>query len=466
MGESGIWKGVEPDLAGAIKANGIFSNEPLVLARNENSDLLPVSKECSREFFELLFGRDGPLWSLYAKTGIGHPPETARHLNFIGGRMYFCKNVEKRFMRRPGPEKRFALKGGEIIEENPASLASALLIINSPFEIFAHSLDISLLPIYVNEKAREFSEFRKISIRLCEDADEAAENAPGAAKSSMGGALRAMEFSFVSSLAAAFGVRMADQSVWQECEAEKLYEYSGKDEERAIREFGFHSEAPYDISIPRLRENPSSLRLAAQPAPGNMYARWRENAKFLCSRYMCAMREAFLEVGNKAGLGELVFHLRVGELAQAMEEPAKWAKIASERKKNFDSCLTLSLPAEMVFSSGSWARLGTAGTELQGVPAGSQAEATGPAVFIDSDEDYSKDAKGKIIVSKTFSPNLTILFKGAKGMISESGGVLSHSAIIAREMGLPCVVQAKNMAAIREGQTVKIDGKNGKIGIL
>ena len=58
----------------------------------------------------------------------------------------------------------------------------------------------------------------------------------------------------------------------------------------------------------------------------------------------------------------------------------------------------------------------------------------------------------------------TPLFMGIGGLIAETGGQLSHSAIIAREYGLPAVVNVKNATRlIREGQTVIVDGTQGKV---
>ena len=56
----------------------------------------------------------------------------------------------------------------------------------------------------------------------------------------------------------------------------------------------------------------------------------------------------------------------------------------------------------------------------------------------------------------------TPLFAGIGGLIAETGGQLSHSAIIAREFGLPAVVNVKQATRlIREGQTVVVDGDRG-----
>ncbi len=103
--------------------------------------------------------------------------------------------------------------------------------------------------------------------------------------------------------------------------------------------------------------------------------------------------------------------------------------------------------------------------EIAGVSVGGKGIAQGPAVFISAKADYSKNVAGKIIVSDSFSPNLALLYKNAKGVVSKSGGQLAHSAIIAREMDLPAIVQVQNFELIAEGQMLRIDGKTGKITI-
>jgi len=457
-----IPKEIQADLSRVLDANRAFSSEAIVLAKNENSDLILVSKECSKCFFETLFAFDGPLWRIYSETRTGFKPVNSRHLNFIGGRMYFCKNVEKRFIRSPGPEKNILFKEGLVYATKP-SLENAILLISSPFEILSQAIDISLLPVYVDQKLREFPHFRKKSLEECE------KNSGDPLKSaefSMSGAVKAMEFSFVSSLASAFNIRIADSEVWQNCEAERLFSlWSAGKAKEATEEFGFHSESPYDISIPRASENPESLQRFACPAPKNKYARWRENCKFVCSRYLSGMRSAFLNLGKETKLAELVFHLRTSELQGALENQEKWGTIAKQRKMVFYSLLPVSLPSTFVFT-GQWQELSEKGTEIHGTPAGAPGDATGPTVFIDEEADYLKSTKGKIIVSRTLSPNLTTLFNSAKGIVSESGGVLSHSAIIARETGLPCIIQTKNINRIKEGRGIVINGKTGWIRTL
>ena len=58
----------------------------------------------------------------------------------------------------------------------------------------------------------------------------------------------------------------------------------------------------------------------------------------------------------------------------------------------------------------------------------------------------------------------TPLFSSIGGIVAETGGQLSHAAIVAREYGLPAVVGVKNATRlIREGQPVSVDGNQGRV---
>ena len=75
--------------------------------------------------------------------------------------------------------------------------------------------------------------------------------------------------------------------------------------------------------------------------------------------------------------------------------------------------------------------------------------------------------KDKILVAKTTDPGWAFLIKDAIGIISERGSLLSHTAIICRELGVPMVTNIKNASKIlRNGDKVKLDAINGKIEII
>jgi len=71
---------------------------------------------------------------------------------------------------------------------------------------------------------------------------------------------------------------------------------------------------------------------------------------------------------------------------------------------------------------------------------------------------------GDILVCTSTSPTWTPLFGTVGALVSDSGGVLSHTAIVAREYGLPAVVGVKDgTRRIADGQIITVDGDNGMV---
>jgi pyruvate,water dikinase len=61
-------------------------------------------------------------------------------------------------------------------------------------------------------------------------------------------------------------------------------------------------------------------------------------------------------------------------------------------------------------------------------------------------------------------PSWTPLFGIAAAIVTQTGGPLSHCAIVAREYGIPAVVGAHGATErIRHGQTITVDGTNGEV---
>jgi pyruvate,water dikinase len=71
---------------------------------------------------------------------------------------------------------------------------------------------------------------------------------------------------------------------------------------------------------------------------------------------------------------------------------------------------------------------------------------------------------GEILVCATTAPPWTPLFAIAAAVVTDSGGVLSHSAICAREYAIPCVVATQVATEmIRDGSTITVDGTAGVV---
>ncbi len=77
------------------------------------------------------------------------------------------------------------------------------------------------------------------------------------------------------------------------------------------------------------------------------------------------------------------------------------------------------------------------------------------------------DVDGYILMAKRTDPGWTVLFPMAKAIIIERGSVLSHSAVVAREMGITLVAGIRGLTnTVKDGMTVRVDGINGTVEII
>lgn len=98
--------------------------------------------------------------------------------------------------------------------------------------------------------------------------------------------------------------------------------------------------------------------------------------------------------------------------------------------------------------------------------AASPGSVQGTAKVVRSLVEASKLQKGDIMVCEMTVPPWVPLFATVSGVVADSGGILSHCAIVAREFGLPAVVGTRvGTTAIRDGMTVTLDGTRGLVRI-
>ena len=91
---------------------------------------------------------------------------------------------------------------------------------------------------------------------------------------------------------------------------------------------------------------------------------------------------------------------------------------------------------------------------------------TGKVRVILDIRDLGQVQKGEILVTSNTDPGWTPVFSKLGGLITETGGILSHGAVISREYKIPAVTAVKNATTLlRTGQTVHIDGGSGHIRI-
>lgn len=207
----------------------------------------------------------------------------------------------------------------------------------------------------------------------------------------------------------------------------------------------------------------------------------REAARSALIAYLEAVRYALLELGKRLtradGLesADDIFHLTEQEIFALGEDhlPALYAaKRASIRRQiiaawkieqepdvivaepnNTITCIKNNSPDHHLNAGDEW--IGTS------VGAGS---AVGRICIATTPGDGHVMKHGEILVAPSTDPAWTPLFLKAGGLVMETGGYLSHGAIVAREFGIPAVVNIPGiLMRLEEGETIEVDGDHGKV---
>jgi pyruvate,water dikinase len=106
---------------------------------------------------------------------------------------------------------------------------------------------------------------------------------------------------------------------------------------------------------------------------------------------------------------------------------------------------------------------GVPGPLLSGL-AGAPGVASGPARILRSPADGDQLRDGEVLVAEMTSPDWVPVMRRAAAIVTDSGGITCHAAIVAREMGLPCVVGARTATStLATGQVVTVDGTRGEV---
>jgi rifampicin phosphotransferase len=189
-------------------------------------------------------------------------------------------------------------------------------------------------------------------------------------------------------------------------------------------------------------------------------------------------RRDLLELGRRLvarGRLELMddaFHLAVDELERALREPEFDARSTVARQRaRIAAWRRIEVPNRFTSEeAAAFARRGVtgpgAGTLLRGT-AVSPGEVEGRACVLRSPGDEAKMRQGGILVAPATDPGWTPLFARAAGVVVELGGVMSHSATVAREYGLACVSNVDGaVERLRDGDLLHVDGTHGTVEVL
>jgi phosphohistidine swiveling domain-containing protein len=243
-------------------------------------------------------------------------------------------------------------------------------------------------------------------------------------------------------------------------------------------------------------EREIALQIAGHPLEGmfrflqqaaQQYVPIQENHNFYIDQMHTALlRRPLVEAGRRlAAAGSVatpddVFFLTADELQDALLTPGRDRRaVIAERRAARDAGFALDPPETlgapppepllrepMLAAFYGQARRGPSTARvLVGVPA-SPGRVTATARVVRSLAEAGKLEPGDALVCEMTMPPWTPLFSSVSAVVADTGGVLSHCAIVAREYGVPCVVGVGNGTRVLcDGQRITVDGAAGTVTV-
>ncbi|MCL2798082.1 MAG: PEP-utilizing enzyme [Firmicutes bacterium] len=309
---------------------------------------------------------------------------------------------------------------------------------------------------------------------------------------------------------------------WQNSSLEEIVKQYKKDSQvfrlnlvdKLNEEFGYHSDRELDLTCPDYYEDPNfavGLIKAALDSPdksvadtyGNQcelfrqkfksgkykkivrhtetmrkFLWWREEFKDLSTRCYSLIRRFTLALANdyvRQGIIDNpsdIFHLKFTDIFNYIDgniSPAQLKKIIEKSKIYYNSFVNYKHPNEIsgIASVGTATRRKSKlSADIFGVGCGGGI-AKRTAKVISTPEELATVQSGDIVIAKHFDASFAGKFNVIAGIITETGGVLCHSSIIAREYNLPAIVSADGATTkIKTGNMVEMNADTGTIRIL
>ena len=205
-----------------------------------------------------------------------------------------------------------------------------------------------------------------------------------------------------------------------------------------------------------------------------VYAREREATKAALVRALFESRRALNELARRHSIDRDDIYLLVEtELEAALADPAAFAGTIAERRELRSELQRRQPPfwfEGRLPDPSTWPRRdegvpAPAGAQLQGLGVSAGVVVGRVRVVLDPNEP-GELRPDEILVAPQTDPAWTPLFLGAAGVIVEYGAVMSHAAIVARELGIPAVVGVEGATRLPPGTTVRIDGTSGTVTLV
>ncbi len=198
------------------------------------------------------------------------------------------------------------------------------------------------------------------------------------------------------------------------------------------------------------------------------YLALREAAKHRLVKGLAAVRRCLVELDRRYDLRGGIFFLTVADLPRLLAGE-DLRPLIRERRRRRAAVLALDVPT--VLFSDDLEAIGRPparpdANSFFGIPL-SAGVAEGPALVLYEPDQAGAVADGFILVCPSTDPAWVPLMIRARGLVVETGGVLSHGAIVARELGLPAVgALTYATQVLHDGKHLRVDGTAGTVTVL
>lgn len=194
----------------------------------------------------------------------------------------------------------------------------------------------------------------------------------------------------------------------------------------------------------------------------------RENYRFDRTQVFAHIRRIMqhieMELIKNQGLHQGdIYYLQLDEILNV--KPTDFHQLVAKRKKDYEDYAQMVLANRYRETASGWKSVAETITNgnLKGIGCCS-GSVKGYAVVLDEHPDANADYTCKIVIAAYFEPGQIGLFSQAAGLISARGNLLSHTAILCREMGVPSIVGVKGLLSqVKTGDWIEMNGATGII---
>jgi phosphoenolpyruvate synthase/pyruvate phosphate dikinase len=179
--------------------------------------------------------------------------------------------------------------------------------------------------------------------------------------------------------------------------------------------------------------------------------------------YVLALAERLVQRGILAEPDDIfyLYDAEVRDITEGRDDGAQAQTLVANRKVEIQEVARITPPTTVYGETAPPVSPGT-GRNLRGI-ATSRGQYTGPVKVLHGIQDFGKLEEGDVLVIPYSDVGWTPLFTKAGAVVAQSGGILSHSSIVAREYGIPAVVSVPGACLLQDGIMVTVDGYRGEI---